>query len=398
MRILFLFCDMLRANLLKTFNQNIKQNGPMDHLFNKIGGTAFINCYTPAPDTPRSLACLYTGLYPKNNGCNTRIKWPKYYQNIKSETIFDIFEKTKIKSAIFVDKHRINTGFLPLRLPDEIGIYNSAYPIRERVNSVLLGKRDIFSFIVLNDYHHCIEDYGGNSLGDYWGQKHLCNYLDVFFNDCDIDSFDYIFLLSDHGCLLSDETKENKLFLTNDKRTKTVMFVRKKGDSGIVVNDKLSTIMDVLPTIKDILGVKNKLACDGISLFDQKAHDSVVIEDHKTFGVTIDQVLENWAIRTNDFFYFTNLSENALFRVNSAHEYEEILNLDVDIVNNLEKEIEIKSSSYEQNKKQYNILKYYSAMSAHNDAYSDGVHRTKYSSNLIFRLIRKIIKNRYRRW
>lgn len=51
---------MLRANLLKTFNNNIKEKGLMDYWFERLGGTYFTNCYTPVPDSPRSIDVLPT--------------------------------------------------------------------------------------------------------------------------------------------------------------------------------------------------------------------------------------------------------------------------------------------------------------------------------------------------
>lgn len=74
MKILFVFTDMLRPNLLKSYNSKIKNKGPLDDFIESFGGTLFKNCYTPAPDTPRSLGCLHSGLYPNKNGCDTRIR------------------------------------------------------------------------------------------------------------------------------------------------------------------------------------------------------------------------------------------------------------------------------------------------------------------------------------
>ena len=62
MKILMLFCDMLRANKLNVVNKNNCKPTPFDNWLGNFGGCTYINTYTPAPDTPRSLACLYTGL------------------------------------------------------------------------------------------------------------------------------------------------------------------------------------------------------------------------------------------------------------------------------------------------------------------------------------------------
>ena len=399
MKILFLFCDMLRANLLRTFNDDIKQNGPVDDLLEKIGGTAFRNCYTPGPDSPRSLACLYSGLYPKKNGCNTRIKWPKFYLKHDVTTLLDLLSSCNFKLFLSAPEKREQTGCFPPRLPPEINIYHSNYDMKNALKLEWEKDRDLFSFITLVDYHCAIDDYGAGPLGDHWGQKHISNYLSEFFTDFEVDLFDFTFIFSDHGCKLASERKEEKkLFLTNDDRTKIVMFVRRKGDKGIEKNDKLTTIMDIYPTIQDILETGNKADCDGISLFDENGHDNIVIEDHRDFNVTLDQVLENWAVRTKDYFYFASLEEKALFKVISPNKYEEILEPDVDLIDRLEKQIEIKSCSYRENKKQYGILKYYAEMSTSREAYSDGEDRIQNARSPSWRLKRKIFKNKYKRW
>ena len=408
MRILLLQCDMLRANLLKTFNPDIREKGPVDCLFDEIGGTAFVNCYTPSPDSARSLACLLSGRYPKTNGCNTRIKWPKFYLKEDILTFFDLLSECGFRMCVSLTKVEAKLGFLPARLPGKIDLFYSPRDIQKTMKTSFGSDENIFCFIALTDYHWSLDDYGPNSLGNYRGQMHISNYLNGFFGDFGIDYFDYIFLFSDHGCKLNNERNENELFLTNDSRTKITMFVRKKGDSGIVVNEKLSTIMDIFPTIKDILGIKNKFAYDGISLFDQDEHNSVVIEDHKTFGVTIDQVLENWAVRTKDYFYFRDLEEKALFKVISPNKYEVVLEPDVNLMNELEKQIERKSHSYGENKKQYEILKYYREVPYSKDPYADGEHRINNPRKLFYRFygypqkldraIRKILKDKYKRW
>ena len=82
---------MVRPNLLQTFNKSIVEKSGLDEWFQKLGGSCFVNCYTPAPDTPRSISCLYTGQRPAVNGCETRLQWPYYYLKKNNKTIFDIF-------------------------------------------------------------------------------------------------------------------------------------------------------------------------------------------------------------------------------------------------------------------------------------------------------------------
>lgn len=83
MKILMLFVDMLGADYLNIGNKRCR-SGSMDRLLESLGGTFFERCYTPAPDTPRSSACMWSGVYPKENGCNNRLKYPGRYLQTKT--------------------------------------------------------------------------------------------------------------------------------------------------------------------------------------------------------------------------------------------------------------------------------------------------------------------------
>ena len=63
MRILALFLDMIGGEYINICNPEEKSTS-FDKLIRDIGGKVYTNCYTPAPDTPRSSACMWTGVYP----------------------------------------------------------------------------------------------------------------------------------------------------------------------------------------------------------------------------------------------------------------------------------------------------------------------------------------------
>ena len=84
---MILIADMLPGNRLKINNSDIPMT-QVDKVLSRIGGTNFSSCFTPAPDTPRSLASLFTGQLPKNNGCDTRTKWASKFVDSQSISIF----------------------------------------------------------------------------------------------------------------------------------------------------------------------------------------------------------------------------------------------------------------------------------------------------------------------
>ncbi|UJF33216.1 hypothetical protein [Paenibacillus hexagrammi] len=60
MKILSVFIDMLRPNLMNVHNHEVPEH-ELDRFFRQLGGTLYTNCYTPAPDTARSMACFWSG-------------------------------------------------------------------------------------------------------------------------------------------------------------------------------------------------------------------------------------------------------------------------------------------------------------------------------------------------
>ena len=55
MKVLLVFIDMMRTDLLSVYNQNVKDKTSFDLLLEKIGGCIYTNCYTPAPEDRKSV-------------------------------------------------------------------------------------------------------------------------------------------------------------------------------------------------------------------------------------------------------------------------------------------------------------------------------------------------------
>ena len=72
---------MVRANRLQLCNSDLKAPTLIDTFIEELGGVLFANTFTPAPDTPRSIAAFFTGRDPELNGCDKFSKWPLYYLN-----------------------------------------------------------------------------------------------------------------------------------------------------------------------------------------------------------------------------------------------------------------------------------------------------------------------------
>ena len=104
MRILLVFIDMVRVDHLKTYNSDAKECC-LDRRLAEIGGTIYTRCFSPGPDTPRSMACMQSGLYPFFNGCSTRIRWPFYFLKEGISTIWDHAAEKKMIVNLSILSH-----------------------------------------------------------------------------------------------------------------------------------------------------------------------------------------------------------------------------------------------------------------------------------------------------
>lgn len=393
MKILVLFCDMLRANLLRTFNSAIEKEESMDQWFRQLGGTVYANCYTPAPDTPRCLACFYTGLYPKHNGCRTRLQWPKYYLKEGIKTLFDVFLENNYHLVIRENEFRECVGPFPQNITNKnpsIDIFHDLSGFVGALKHHWHTTDKIFAFASLSDYHMAMDDYGYNSWGNHFGQQHLANAWRMIFSEFQPDDFDYVLVLSDHGCKLHDElVRERPLLLLNDDRCKIVMFLRQKGDQVLQYCHDITSIIDVLPTFRDILQVSQPPPVDGCSLLSPQADRFVVLEDHKDFSPKIGGIHELWGIRTAQHSYLESLSDQVLLSTSNDGQYAVVADPSPVLVEEFEAQIATIACSYTENKKQYEILKYYRMMKGDKDFYSDGERRLLRRESILFRLINR---------
>jgi len=387
---------MLRANLLNTFNSKVKEKSLLDGWFNEFGGNIFTNCYTPSPDSPRSLACIYTGLYPKNNGCCKRLHWPKFFLKSDLVTIFDLFEKKSFPMFIRVNRNEDKLGFLPSKDYQDFNLFYDLDNILNEINKSIGKSTNLFSFISLTDFHWAIDDYGNNLVGNYYGQKHLLNCFRKIFNELNPDMFDYVFIFSDHGFKLKKEIKrEKKICLLNDDRSKVVLLIRKKGEKKIRKHNDLTSIMDILPTLEKIINGKSLIKCDGVSLFNQNKDRYIVIEDHSIFAPHINLIHDLWAIRTDTHFYMRDFFEELLLTVVSENEYREEKKTNNSLIEKLNFKIGKISCSYLENLKLHYILKTYKNMYVYRDQYSDGEKRKKSIRRTILSKLRgKVLKKR----
>ena len=304
MRVLTIFIDMIRANRLSTFNDQIKHDTPLDTAFKDLGGTVYTNCFTPGPDTPRGISAYYTGVNPYQNGCNTRLKWPQYFLKKELKTVFDIFIEKNYKLNIFSAPNERETGLLPEHI-NNMNIHNSDYDLGKYLSDITLND-DHFIFVSIPDYHWAFDDFGYSTHGEKQAYTVTKSVYDIVFKHLNKDDFDHIFIFSDHGFKFNFQRKlEPRLYMLNEDRTNNILIHRTKNENKLVKNEKLCSLSDLFATYEDILSTSTS----GIPLLSKKEHNFIILEDHIEFAPSINQNIELWALVNKDLIYIRELNK-----------------------------------------------------------------------------------------
>ena len=175
------------------------------------------------------------------------------------------------------------------------------------------------------------------------------------------------------------------------------MFVRKKGCKDIKKVSKLTSIIDVLPTLVNIIDSEISYSFDGISLFQEFPDRYLVIEDHSIFKPDLIIIHDLWGIRTNAHFYMCSLSDSVLLNVVRDNEYEEEESPDSSLIAEFQAKIRNIACSYDENMRLYEILRYYKEMAASSYTFSDGRKRMS-KRGFLFKLKKRLLRNKYKRW
>ena len=306
MKVLMIFIDMLRAVNQNVCNQKAPRNR-LDEALEKFGGIVYSNCYSPSPDTPRGLASIWTGCYPKINGCDQRIKYPGYFLNDNLDNLWKLFRRTNLELNLFITTGCIGVGELPKNFNFEKTTLFGDDNLINFCDSVQIKDNSV-TYVVLNDYHHIIGDTqsklsGLNHLYDVVGRE-----VDLIYDKLIGNNFDIVVIFSDHGCLLEGDTEG----IGSRGRIQTYLqiWVKNMGMDKIVRDNRLCSCMDLFPTMAYLLKgfVLNRI--DGLNLFTTRGHDFLILEDYFNFSATLIQVLGWYAVILPDYFIQTDLADN----------------------------------------------------------------------------------------
>ncbi len=298
MKLLILFADMIRRNRLSTFSDGNAQPNELDQIIQKIGGDFYTNCFAVAPDTPRSLATLYTGVEPQLNGCDRHTKWPQHFLKKNVNNIFkDLADKDYTMDFLSDPVERMN-GIFPQFVMDNYN-HNTKYSVREFFNKLVLKEKHLV-FACFPQFHWTIDALGASTYGERQGYKNISFAMQTMLDEIDIQEFDHVFLFSDHGFKLSYELRTNPIYtILNEDRTNVLFLHKQKDKNKLKHNNMLCSLVDFKKLLNDICSDTRKSNRD----YTLPKREYIVIEDHKSFNVGIYDPIELWALKTKTAYY-----------------------------------------------------------------------------------------------
>lgn len=288
---------MLRPDILNVYSQK-NSISKLDIKLREIGGTFYKECYTSAPDTPRSNGCLWTSQYPSINGCTTRMKYPRYFLSNKIENLIDVFYKNEYECNFYMTDAAEVYGDLPSKAY-ETESQDKSKSLDDFLKHIYIAD-DSFTYLGFDDFHYLIDDCHAQRKYIHVGLDKCGDILNHIDKSIGFDTFDYIYIFSDHGFRFSDELFDTNLKMIDSARTRLFLFVHKKGDKALSYDHELRSIMDIFPTVCNTCGFMTPNDIKEIKLCNKKGHEFIFIEDHKSFTTGLGQVIDHWAIRDKD--------------------------------------------------------------------------------------------------
>ncbi|MEH1740706.1 hypothetical protein V6948_11010 [Fusobacterium varium] len=318
MKIICIFCDMLKSDKISLINNSLEK-GKLEIELEKLGGTIYINSFSQTPDTGRALASFFTGKNSKNNNCTYQYKYPKYFLKNNEFTLIELLKENNYSYDFL--SHGINEmlGAFPRELKNVITIGNNNKNTLKKEIIKIKNKiemlQNYFVFIGLEDYHLVSDNYGLNDKSNKIAKDKIASSIEYLFKNIEKDKFDYIFIFSDHGHKEKiEKTKRGKLLLLGPDRTRIFLQVRKKYEQEILFNENIKSITDFLPTFFEIFNLKyQKYNLDGESIFLDKKDRIISLEGNNNF---FDQYSEIalWGAVNMNYIYITDKKNEIILK------------------------------------------------------------------------------------
>lgn len=301
MRILLYFADMVAGHMLK-MDTDKASSGSLESVLKEMGGVTFVNCYSPAPDTPRSLGTIFTGLMPDVNRCNRRDKWPGHSLSDVSSSFFRTAVDSGFQVSALLTTTEIKTQrFLPADCRDDVRIYSQ---LEELIQAI---KRDPVSheviFVQDNDCHFAISDHFALKASHTIGSRRVGRNLQHFLSRIGQNHFDSIVVFSDHGFAPSrPRRRRSQLELSGPQRSKVLLHCWSKELDCPSTSTRLTTTAEIGIVIQSM--VQTQSAKSAIhALLNRPQNKVVTVEDYSNHNTNSGSTPDVWSVITPSQMY-----------------------------------------------------------------------------------------------
>lgn len=318
MKIICIFCDMLKSDKISLINNSIKK-GKLEIELEKLGGTIYTNSFSQTPDTGRALASFFTGKNSKNNNCNYQYKFPKYFLKNNEFTLVELLKENNYTYDFLSHGANITLGAFPNKIENIIRFGNNSRNTLKKEIAKLKNKIETFEnyflFIGIEDYHLVSDNYGINEKTSEIAKSKLADSIEYLFKKIDKDKFDYIFIFSDHGHKEKiEKTERGKLLLLGPDRTRIFLQIRRRFEKELIFNENIKSIVDFLPTFFDILNLENsKYNLDGENIFHDRGDRIISLEGNDNFFDPYSEITL-WGAVNKKYIYLTDKKNEIILK------------------------------------------------------------------------------------
>lgn len=304
MRILIVFLDMVRSEMGYKSSLDFAKENPLAEIFKRIGGEYYTDCYTPSPDTTRSLASAFSGWPSHKNGCNTRIRFAKHYLKDDISDMFMELIGSGYNVNIFHEPEERELGIFPASVYKTCHIHKD-YDLNAYLTKISNDRSDNrCDYIGISDFHQVYNDYGYDRRGARRALSQLARTVETLAARLDLDSYDNCFIFSDHGFMISEDLFHPAVYLGKE-RTNVVMLHRRSGDKELLLNRKFCSVMSLCASVGELVG--SKVGYADYPLWASKEIDKIIVQDHFNYQPRVMHNIEYWGIISKDSIYSRTL-------------------------------------------------------------------------------------------
>ena len=297
MNVALYFVDMLRYD---SDNWSVKRS----EYFNEYQGQLSTkNAFSEAPDTPRSMSMLFSGVGNQLSGVDSRYKWPRWYAKQGCEKFFKTISDAGYNIKICSREERIEVGLFD---NNTVNVFISNTGQNKKFNKN-------FYFFDITDFHDAVDATKGT--------RYCWDYVDGIYKYIadnnvryNVDSF---FIISDHGCVLRNEALDYSCPSSYDVRHKiifeyySVQGVRNENTNLI----SMETLGNLIPSF---LGGDDISVSTLDKMLSKSANEYILVEDYSAKSTSYYPDLFRYKDNKRDLDFI--FSKDVLYDFDSRHD------------------------------------------------------------------------------